>query len=442
MATNLINCFFTPVQLAMDNVLKSFITEGNDTYKDGIWRMSSKFGTSKNRLISNAGTEIKVNNGKIIMVSDKDIEVTEDIRVNPLCDFKNSEFNASSLVAYADNSIVADTSDEKHGRRYITVDENIDADDYTNPVTFIVDAGKGVGTYKNIFSTIDCRDDITSGICCFQEFNLEDAQCYGFHSNIDGLTGEYEVILSNDSLHCQAIKNIRTGKLTYIEETDPKYNLVPTNFSQAVVIDDYIYYLGIDRYIHKINKTTLTEELKGNQRYDLSVNNLFTDGTTLYMSYSRSNTNSVYVDIGKSTLNEGTAKSFQDTIPEFISNDNYPAAYLQIASIDNGTKFVLYSTDKKCAIVFTNLSDIKNSILSEYTQFNIGASSNVLVSFALTTKGVYSFWSGYTQNDFGYSSEYSLKVCKNTSGQLFNIAEWENAFENDGNNQVVLTLCE
>ena len=128
MATKLINCFYTPVQLAMDNALKSFITEGNDTYKDGIWRISSKYGTGNNRLISASSSEIKAYNGKLVMVSNEDVECTEDVRVNPLCDFGNSLFNSDKLIAWGDARIVADTSDSKHMRKYITTQENTDAD--------------------------------------------------------------------------------------------------------------------------------------------------------------------------------------------------------------------------------------------------------------------------------------------------------------------------
>ena len=443
MATKLINCFYTPVQLAMDNALKSFITEGNDTYKDGIWRISSKFGTSNLKLITVSSSAINLNDGKVVMVSSEDVECTEDIRVNPLCDFGNSLFNSDKLVAWGDERIVADTSDSKHMRKYITTQENTDADDYANPVTYIADAGKGIGTFKNIFSSIDCIDNLASGVCCFQEFNLENAQCYGFHSNIDGLTGEYEVILSNDSAHCQARKNIRTGKLTYIEETDPVYNLVPSRYSQVVVLGDYFYYIGADEYIHKVNKTTLVEEAKGTTSYTYSVFNLFTDGTNLYISYLyTSKGNNKYAVVDTDDLTVGSYEYYYDTMPDFMKySSSYPAMYCQLGSLGDG-KLVLYSAYHKCAVVFTDLTNIKGSILAEYTQFNIGGSAYQLVSFALTSKGVYTFWTGNTPADIGTPSEYSLKVCKNTSGQLFNIAEWQTPFENSGSVQVELTLCE
>ena len=444
MSGKLINCYFTPVQLALDNVLNSFIAEGNDTYKDGIWRLSSRLGSNNQKLFAYSTSGITLNSGKFVMVSSEDVEVTENNRLNPLCDFKNGLFNSDKLTAWGDNRVVADTSDYKHMRKTITTQENTEASDYTNPITYIADAGRCIGTMKNVFSTVDCKDNLTSGICCYQEYNLENTQCYGFHSNIEGLTGEFEVILSNDSMHCQAKKNIRTGKLTYIEETDPLYNIVPSRFSQAVVIGDYIYYLGADKYVHKVNKNTLVEEKKGTTSYDSSANSLFTDGTKLYMNYIKSNNyNSVYTEIYTTSLGEGSNSAYHTTIPEFIKGDSsYPSKYCQIASIDNGTKFVLFNTNKKCAVVFTDLTNIAGSIINEYTQVNVGKTTNEPISFTLTSKGIYTFWTGSTGSDIGTVSEYSLKVCKNTNGQIFSIAEWETAHINDGSVQVDITLCE
>lgn len=444
MATNLINCFYSPVQLALDKVLKSFIAEGNDTYKDGIWRLSSRLGSSNKKLFTYTTSGITLNSEKIVMISSEDVEVTGDVRLNPLCDFKNSLFNSDKLTAWGDNRVVADTSDYKHMRKTITTLENTEAGEYNNPVTYVTDTGRCLGTMKNIFSTVDCKDNLTSGVCCYQEYNLEDTQCYGFHSNIEGLTGEFEVILSNDRLHCQAKKNIRTGKLTYIEETEPLYNVVPSRFSQTVVIGDYIYYLGADNYVHKLNKNTLVEEKKGTTSYSSSANSLFTDGTKLYMNYiDSSRSNSVYTEIYTTNLSEGSNSAYHTTIPEFIKvNSSYPSMYCMISSIDNGTKFVLYNTKQKCAVVFTDLTDIAGTVINEYTQVNIGSTSNSMVSFVLTSKGIYTFWTGYTDSDIGTVSDYSLKVCKNTNGQIFSIAEWETAFVNDGSVQAEFTLCE
>lgn len=442
---NLINSFFTPMQLAMDNVLKNFITEGKDNYKDGIWRMSSKFGTNNNKLIGISSSEIIANAGKLVMITNEDMECTEDVRINPLCDFGNSVFNSDKLIAWGDTRNVADTSDAKHMRKYITTYENTEADDYTNPVTYIADAGRCIGTFKNIFSTIDCKASISSGVCCYQEYNLENNQCYGFQSGIDGLTEEFEIILSNDSKHCQAKKNIRTGKITYIEETDPLYNVIPSNFGNAVVLGDYIYYIGIDNYIYKLNKTTLEQVKKSTSTYSSSNYSLFTDGTKLYMNnMSTSNSNSRYMEVGTSTLNIGNSYlDYYSTVPEFMQyNSSYPSSRCVVASIDNGSKFVLYSSTAKCAIVFTDINNIKGSILPEYTQFNVGSSESRVIAFTLTSKGLYSFWLGNTASDIGNVSGYSVKVCKNTSGQLFNLAEWETPYENSGNVQVELTLCE
>ena len=444
MANMLINGHFSRMQLALDRVISSMITEGNDAYKNGIWRMASRFNTNS-KLFTLSSSSLTVNNGKLYMISDLDVDCNENSRVNPLCDFSNSVFNSVNLVAWADYRTKADNSDYKHGRRDIYDNEYTEADDFANPLNLTFDAGRAIGTFKNIFASIDCKTDLASGVCCFQEYNLEDAQCYGFHSNIDGLTSDNEIILSNDSAHCQARKNLKTGKLTYIEETDPVYNLVPTYFSQAVVLGDYIYYVGADSYIHKVNKTTLIEELRSSSSsYSYSGFNLFTDGTNLYISYMyTSNGNSRYAVVDTDDLGVGSYQYYHETMPAFMNySSSYPARNCMLASIDNGTKFVLYSYIAKCAVVFTDLADIKGSIIPELTQFNIGGNSVGLVSFGIKDGGIYSFWLGATYHDLGGCSEYSVKVCKNTNGQLFSIAQWETASENTGAEQKSVTVFE
>ena len=267
MASNLVNGSFSNISKALDNVLSSMQSEGADTFKDGIWRIRSrvKYNGGYENILYSSSNGIKnssVDTGKITMITSEETEVNENLRVNPLCDFVNNTFLSDKLVGWCGHSKEVKADDDKAGRVFITTEELNDANSFSNIKTVIFDAGKAVGSCKTLMETVDVREDITSGFCAFQEYALETDSngvpntLYGFHAGIDGLTGEYEVILSNDNAHCQAVKNVKNGKLTYLSTTDARYNLVPGNFSGAVSLDGYIYYIGIDGYIYKIDKST------------------------------------------------------------------------------------------------------------------------------------------------------------------------------------------
>ena len=458
MAVSLSNGAFTKINKAIDQLIRSMHDEGNDQYKEGIWRMRSrvKYNDSYYNIMNVNSSSINycdVNTGKITMLTS--VDLASDNRINPLCDFKTGTFNETGLTGWCGHIRVADTSDSKAGRIYITTEESADSDLYSNQKTIIFDAGKAIGTCKNIIQTVDVRADIKSGICLFQEYalDLDDSNVpltlYGFHGGIDGLTGEYEVLLSNDTSHCKAIKNIKTGKLTYLETTDARYNLVPSNFTQAVTIGECIYYIGCDGYIYKIDASTF-ELIKKSSWY---VNNknmnglkdgLFTDGTNLYLSQISTSTSGTgyYMIISMETLDKGSATSIENiNIPEYLLYKGN-SGYIRICSVDNGTKFVLHNAYYGIAVVFTDLTNVGDSILEDYTQLLVGGDS-----FALTSEGLFSYWiylnegiSGNSMYDLGSPYANTLKVCKSTSGQVFALAEWSEAYENTGAKQLTLTM--
>lgn len=437
MAIELVNGHFTRLSRIMDAYLMNLKLNKNDQYTDGKWRMYGDFSVNN----STFGVS-----GSAVMIDSNARELSENMRLNPLCNFKEKTFDKDSLTGYCVNKKVADPSDSKVGRVYLNSEEIADADINANMKTVIFDASKAVGNFKTLYNSINCIDNVLSGVCFYQQYalNTDDSgtplTTYGFPAGITGLTGEFEIILSNDKLHCQAIKNIKTGKLTYIEETDPRYNIpCPSNF-HAVAIGTKVYFNGFynsdSACIMELDTETWQIRKNTNNNYYY----LFTDGTNLFnCSYRTSRSNSNYVQINIETFGTtGSYIEYHDNIPKCLIYDtSYPSMYTYVLSIDSGTKYVVYSTQTKCAVVCTNLSDIKGSMIDEYTQVQLPSAS----SFSLTSDGLYTFMRTNLES-FSFASNEALSVCKNNNGHILSCAEWSEIYTNNGKKQVSVTICE
>ncbi len=444
--SELSNCVISKPSLALDNMLINIISQGQDEFTDGKLYGCSylKYNNSDTWLMNLNSGSIQfpnVNTGKIVNVTSEDYIINENIRVNPLCDFSTGKFNSDKLVGWCGHSKTVVASDGKSGRMFLTTNGLAGANVNGDKRTVIFDAGKAVGTFKNYIETVDCREDIRSGFSVFREYYIDNCSntITGFPNGLDGLTGEFEIILADDSGHCKVKKNLKTGEMTYYDSSDPVYNLTPSSFKGAVSLGDYIYYIGKDGYIYKINKTTHVQEKRSSSSYGSNYD-IFTDGTDVYVSYmyQSSSGHGSYFKLD-SDLNTSNTISFNDVnIPNYMKyNYNY-TGYLGIKSFDNGTKFLLYSYYYGFALAFSNLSDVAGSVLPEYCQFCIG---NGAVS--LTSEGLFSMWTGnrpsYNYPMLSYPDQYKLKVCPGTNGQVFFAAEWDEAYENNGGKQVTLT---